>query len=73
MFHDRKLNDVYCNAKKMVICKMTAVKNGFLNQLKLADHLHNLEKDVIDLKINITLLQQELKETTTDRSPSTTS
>ena len=73
MFHDRKLNDVYCNKKKMVICKMAAVKNGFLNKLKLADHLHNLEKDVIDLKINITLLQQELKETTTDTSPSTTS
>ena len=62
MFHDKKLVDVHCNTKKMVLCKMAAVKNGFLNELKLADHLHNIEKDVIDLKVNITLLQQQVGE-----------
>ena len=62
MFHDKKLVDVHCNTMKMVLCKMTAVRNGFLNELELADHLHNIEKDLIDLKINITLLQQQIEE-----------
>ena len=62
MFHDKKLVDVHCNTKKMVLCKMAAVRNGFLNDLELADHLHNIEKNVIDLKVNITLLQQQLEE-----------
>ena len=62
MFHDNKLQDVHCNKKKMVLCKMAAVRNGFLNELDLADHLHNIEKDVINLKINITLLQQQLQD-----------
>ena len=66
MFHDSKLNDVYCNSRKMFICKMTAVRNGFLSQLKLADHLYNLEKDIVDLKINITLLREDLKQTSTE-------
>ena len=51
MFYDNKLSDVYCNSRKMFICKMGAVRNGFLSQLNLADHLYNLEKDIVDLKI----------------------
>ena len=66
MFHDKKLVDVNCNSSKMFICKMPSVRNGFLNQLNLADHLHNLEKDIVDLKINLTLLREDLKETTSE-------
>lgn len=71
MFHDSKLIDVYCNKKKMVICKMAAVPNGFINQLNLADHLHNIEKDVVDLKVNMTRLRQHLKESKTETSTTT--
>ena len=63
MFYDNKLSDVYCNSRKMFICKMGAVRNGFLSQLNLADHLYNLEKDIVDLKVNMTLLREDLKQT----------
>ena len=66
MFYDKKLEDVYCNSRKMFICKMASVRNGFLNQLSLADHLYNLEKDIVDLKINMTLLREDLKQTTSE-------
>ena len=66
MFYDSKLSDVYCNSRKMFICKMGSVRNGFLSQLNLADHLSNLERDIVDLKVNMTLLREDLKQTSSD-------
>ena len=53
-----KLNDAGCSRQMLFICKMEAKKNGFDRNLKLSDHLYNVEKDIIDLKMNLTLLQE---------------
>ena len=76
MFHNEKLNDVHCNRKNMFICKMPSKKDGFKNEMKLSDHLYNIEKDVMDIKMNLTLLNesvQQMNNTTSKPESSTTS
>ena len=65
MFHKDKLYDVNCNRRNLFICKMSSKPNGFKNEMKLSDHLYNIEKDIIDIKLNLTLVSDKLKETKT--------
>lgn len=70
MFHKDKLYDVNCNRRNMFICKMPSKPNGFKNELKLSDHLYNIEKDIIDIKLNLTLINEKLVESkTSTQSP----
>ena len=72
MFHNEKLNDVNCNRQLMFVCKMKSRKDGFKNELKLSDHLYNIEKDIIDVKMNLTILNEILQNTTTSTTQTST-
>ena len=72
MFHNEKLNDAWCNGKNMFICKMSSKKDGFKNEMKLSDHLFNIEKDVMEIKMNMTLLNEAVQQLNTTSSPETT-
>ena len=74
MFNKSKFNDARCLTQMMFVCKMSEKKNGFKNQMKLSDHLYNIEKNIIDLKVNLTLLERLMRteETSTIKSTTTT-
>ena len=74
MFNKSKFNDARCVTQMMFVCKMSKKKNGFKNQMKLSDHLYSIEKNIIDLKVNLTLLEKLMrtKETSTVESTTTT-
>ena len=75
MFYNEKLNDAKCSSKHMFICKMSSKKNGFKNEMKLSDHLYNIENDVMELKMNMTLLNdavQQLNTSSTTQDSTTT-
>ena len=49
-----KLNDSKCSKKYLFVCKMKSSVNGFQTVLTLGDHLENIEKQMRDLKMNMT-------------------
>eukprot|EP00092_Neocalanus_flemingeri_P012622 GFUD01013604.1.p1 GENE.GFUD01013604.1~~GFUD01013604.1.p1 ORF type:complete len:435 (+),score=106.74 GFUD01013604.1:103-1407(+) len=49
-----KLKDSKCSKKFLFVCKMGSSEDGFQSVLTLGDHLGNMEKDIRDLKVNIT-------------------
>ena len=64
MFNKSKFSDVRCIAQMMFVCKMRSRKNGFKNEMRLSDHLYNIEKNILDLKLNITLIQKLIQTST---------
>ena len=72
MFNKSKFNDARCLTQMMFVCKMSEKKNGFKNQMKLSDHLYNIEKNIIDLKVNLTLLERLMRTEETSTIKSTT-
>ena len=65
------MNDTKCKRQNLFVCKMRAKKNEFRNKLKLSDHLYNIEKDLIDVKLNLSLLGDEIYKSTTSTTPTT--
>ena len=65
MFHKEKLNDVSCARKMLYVCKMQSQRNEFKNELKLSDHLYRIEQDIINMKLNMTLMEEAMHKTTT--------
>lgn len=71
-FYKSKMNDVKCTRQYLFVCKMRAKKNEFKNRLKLSDHLYNIEKDLIDVKMNLSLLSDEVNKSTASTTTTTT-
>ena len=65
MFHKEKLNDVSCSRKMLYVCKMSSKRNEFKNEMKLSDHLYRIEQEIINMKLNMTLLEEAMYRTTT--------
>ena len=63
-----KLNDSKCSKKLLFVCKMDSYKEGFQHTLTLGDHLENIEKDILDLKMNITNVREMVENLPTTQS-----
>ena len=74
MLNKSKFNDARCVTQMLFVCKMTEKKNGFKNEMKLSDHLYNIEKKILDLKVNLTLLEKlmQTEKSSTIKSTTTT-
>jgi len=72
MFNKSKFNDARCVTQMMFVCKMGEKKHGFKNEMKLSDHLYSIEKNILDLKVNLTLLEKLMRTEKSSTIKSTT-
>ena len=57
----RMLNDSKCSKNFLFVCEMASSEEGFVHVLTLGDHLGNIEKEIKELKVNITDMSEVVK------------
>ena len=55
------MNDSKCSKKFLFVCEMDSSEEGFVPVLTLGDHLGNIEKEIKQLKVNITDMNEVVK------------
>ena len=57
----RMMNDSKCSKKFLFVCEMASSEGGFVPVLRLVDNLENIEKEIRELKVNITDMNEVVK------------
>ena len=61
LLKSNKLNNVKCDELHHFVCKMDISHNSFQSNLSLSDHLSIMDKEIQELKVNLSKVDAKIK------------